>query len=922
MIVDWYLIAAIVLLHALVVAEAGMKGTAKGLKLPEATATISPLLLAELQDTSALSIPSKYLPWQVRSFIYIFGDKEDRNSHISLDRDRAEDEKQALRLSRIREVSYNSFSGLRRWACSHRAKFRFLSKSFVFTSLGILVLKCFESWYKGMAEFEILLDSTDLEYQSFGSNMHAVSTSLVHILDPFDVTDRRLASMYNKLSVAMDTPCFPKTMHEYISRVGQDIAVLLSDVDAWLRLDVGQHSPQDQAFLSSILLGILILQARQADAYLRLTRLQILSAVNTCEELLQKWTHDVSQTSQTRRLPLPRVITQKISPLRIKKYNRKQEHGSLGSSRNFDHVASREQITHSTSSIGDVMPNVMYDMNPREKVIFLEGFQNELYEIAGQMQFHLENLNDLGNKQLYHSKHAVYDDKLGNWISEASSLSAKGLRVMMMRHMGGSHSQSFDTDGMVPDSTTSHEKSLNASINLLMIGRKRNLVHRSVNRDHGLLDVDNARNQSSNHVFILSAKLQDQTDDTRNETVRRVRVLEESIAGRDTPEEAVSSHGKQTNESTTYAQLEAKRHRTNETSLQKSSKQLRYFWRLGAVVVRDLSKAPVQFRECLEKSKLQQRSKLRVFKLLNVRNLLRVLIFGTSSLLGVHMAQNGKEISSSMGAVKGNMVNFFDRRIVLPISSIANDVILNKRVSLTDREALVDAKRSLNVMINDFLREYRPKLSVQERVRVASQMDMSPISEEYERELNRPIQNLLSGRIARLVLIQLQFVKKELLVSMQAIDELFNANQVNLQLLAVTPAIMSLFFVQMISKGTLNIIKTSSRGKLVESSKAVYANLRSSMRDIERLVAMSHDFKQPSQKMSKVQMGQFLSILYRIHNILVFTGSHFEGQALKQFQEDLRDLLQPSLDASQRLVLVERIIRYHPFLQNPRKFFV
>ena len=69
-------------------------------------------------------------------------------------------------------------------------------------------------------------------------------------------------------------------------------------------------------------------------------------------------------------------------------------------------------------------------------------------------------------------------------------------------------------------------------------------------------------------------------------------------------------------------------------------------------------------------------------------------------------------------------------------------------------------------------------------------------SEEYELELRNPIANLLSGRIARLVLIQLQFVKKELLVAMQAIDELFNANQVNLQLLAITPVFVSLFALQ------------------------------------------------------------------------------------------------------------------------------
>ena len=35
--------------------------------------------------------------------------------------------------------------------------------------------------------------------------------------------------------------------------------------------------------------------------------------------------------------------------------------------------------------------------------------------------------------------------------------------------------------------------------------------------------------------------------------------------------------------------------------------------------------------------------------------------------------------------------------------SILNDIVLNKRTSLTDREALKDAKRSLGTMLNDYL---------------------------------------------------------------------------------------------------------------------------------------------------------------------------------------------------------------------------
>ena len=132
-----------------------------------------------------------------------------------------------------------------------------------------------------------------------------------------------------------------------------------------------------------------------------------------------------------------------------------------------------------------------------------------------------------------------------------------------------------------------------------------------------------------------------------------------------------------------------------------------------------------------------------------------------------------------------------------------NDVILNRRVTILDKEALLDAKRSLTVMLDDFLQQHKPKLTENERRRLASNMDMRQVSEEYEKELRRPIQSLLTGQIAKLVLIQLQFVKKELLEAMQAIDELFNANQVNLQLMAVTPAVLSAFLIQWISRTIL-----------------------------------------------------------------------------------------------------------------------
>ena len=39
-----------------------------------------------------------------------------------------------------------------------------------------------------------------------------------------------------------------------------------------------------------------------------------------------------------------------------------------------------------------------------------------------------------------------------------------------------------------------------------------------------------------------------------------------------------------------------------------------------------------------------------------------------------------------------------------------NDVILNRRVTILDKEALLDAKRSLTVMLGDFLRQHKVRI--------------------------------------------------------------------------------------------------------------------------------------------------------------------------------------------------------------------
>lgn len=156
------------------------------------------------------------------------------------------------------------------------------------------------------------------------------------------------------------------------------------------------------------------------------------------------------------------------------------------------------------------------------------------------------------------------------------------------------------------------------------------------------------------------------------------------------------------------------------------------------------------------------------------------------------------------------------------------------------------------------------------------------------------MQSIVSGKIARLVLIQLQFVKKELLVAMQAIDELFNANQVNLQLLAITPAVLSILSLQILSKTFIVALRATSRGRVAESASAIHRDLRDCVRDVERSLSLSNGFNEEVTaagaggavvlSSSSIQLGKLLSALHRLQSILVVNSTIFDYHVLKQLQ--------------------------------------
>eukprot|EP00501_MAST-03F_sp_TOSAG23-6_P001098 GSMAST32.ASY1.ANO1.1141.1 assembled CDS len=126
-----------------------------------------------------------------------------------------------------------------------------------------------------------------------------------------------------------------------------------------------------------------------------------------------------------------------------------------------------------------------------------------------------------------------------------------------------------------------------------------------------------------------------------------------------------------------------------------------------------------------------------------------------------------------------------------PASEMFADIVFNEMIVISDVEAMEDSKLSLQKMIGDFLIDTKGdhhNLTDAEIAIATAKMDMSALSAVYDEEVKEPVKNLVTGDMVRLALIQVQFIKKELLTAMSAIDELLRENHFTAQLMATFPA--------------------------------------------------------------------------------------------------------------------------------------
>ncbi len=121
-----------------------------------------------------------------------------------------------------------------------------------------------------------------------------------------------------------------------------------------------------------------------------------------------------------------------------------------------------------------------------------------------------------------------------------------------------------------------------------------------------------------------------------------------------------------------------------------------------------------------------------------------------------------------------------------------------------------------------------------------------------------------------------QFFKKDLLSAMSAIDDLYNANQLNLQAFALVPAFIvgvGLFW------GTSNIFQVLTT-KRIQRTVVVHRSMRGLLRDVERLLTCSKGFPREGY-LSLDEVGLLTVYVFNLLRLLGIHSSRFDRRYIR-----------------------------------------
>ena len=221
-----------------------------------------------------------------------------------------------------------------------------------------------------------------------------------------------------------------------------------------------------------------------------------------------------------------------------------------------------------------------------------------------------------------------------------------------------------------------------------------------------------------------------------------------------------------------------------------------------------------------------------------------------------------------------------------------------------------------------------------EKVRLSDAMDITLIEESKESSM-KSVYNMNS--VIRMSFIEAQFIKKEMMNALVALDEMQASTNFNMNLAAITPFVLLMWTIKKASKFIFYTMFKWGKSRM-----ETYRSFLDALTEIERLLIMRsnppappiilrYDANQAPRNQSlhatpafgncvleSDDLGMLMLHIHELRMILWQERRRFSPNALRSVAEDLAELSgeRGAVSVRQQLLIVERMNRAYSFLKQ------
>lgn len=256
-------------------------------------------------------------------------------------------------------------------------------------------------------------------------------------------------------------------------------------------------------------------------------------------------------------------------------------------------------------------------------------------------------------------------------------------------------------------------------------------------------------------------------------------------------------------------------------------------------------------------------------------------------------------------------VDLLRQKVYTPLRTLVVD-LLSRKSRLTEASVTEDAEQSLDNMLRDLTGGSTNRTEA-----------LSAASRLYEAGLRAgTIKGLLSGRMVRLLLIQAQLLKLQSLRAMATLDDLVDANRLNVSLFATLPALL----LALLAWRAATAAGYAVRARGLRSTKDVHAEMGDVLLKMERALlladARSPHHTQPAATaiaaapapptvLRGAELGEVCVLLHSYLRMLDFSTPPLSSRAADAIHRELQELLWGQLSPARQQAMLRSVATRH-----------